>query len=81
MSESLKELRALSIVELIEKHDRLAVNTQVGVNHYLMETARRDQGRQTEKMLAYTKWITAMTVAIMLFTVANVVIAFLLIMK
>lgn len=81
MSESLKDLRALSDEEIIRSHDSLAGSTQVGVNHYLREMTRRDQDRQTKAMLIFTKWITIMTIAVMLFTLANVVIAIFLIMK
>ena len=34
MSESLKELRSMSESDLVEKHDRLAKNTAIGINHY-----------------------------------------------
>lgn len=76
MSESLKDLRVLSDEELIERHDNLAKSTQVGVNHYLREIARRDQDKQTKAMLSFTKWITIVTVTIMIFTIVNAVIAF-----
>lgn len=79
MSELLKELRALPDEEIIRRHDNLAGNTAPGVNHYLREIARRDQAKQTKTTLVLTKWITIMTAAIMLFTVANVVVALLLI--
>lgn len=75
MSESLKELRALSDEELIENHDNVAKHTQVGVDHYLREIARRDQDGQTRAMLGYTKWITILTIVITILTVINVIIA------
>ena len=82
MSESLKELRNLTDDDIIEKHDMLAVSTVPGVNHYLNKIARRDQSRQTEAMLSYTKKINCMTYLIafmtcimMVFTVANIVVA------
>lgn len=40
---TIRELRALSKDDLIERHDRLARNTQVGTGHYLQELYRRDQ--------------------------------------
>ena len=81
MSESVKDLRAFSDEELIERHDNQANSTQVDVNYYLQEIARRDQDRQTKAMLSFTKWITIMTVTIMIFTIVNAVIAFMLINK
>jgi len=81
MSELLKDLRVLSDEEIIDRHDRLAESTQVGVNHYLREIVRRDQDRQTKAMLNFTKWITIMTVAIMIFTIVNVASTIFLIMK
>ncbi len=82
MSRSLKELRNLTDDEIIEKHDRLAESMMPGVNHYLNEIVRRDQSRQTEVMLTYTKKINRMTYLIafmtcimMVFTIANIVVA------
>lgn len=81
MSETLKELRGLSEEELITRHDNHAKNTGVGVKHYLAELARRDQDNQTGTMLSFTKWITIMTLAILIFTAINVVVAVLFITK
>jgi len=81
MSESLKALREMSEGELIKKHDELAASTQVGVNHYLQEIARRDQDKQTMAMLTYTKWITIMTLIIAGLTILNVLVAIILLMK
>jgi hypothetical protein len=77
-SPSLKELRAMSDDQLIEAHDRLARNTVVGTQHFLDEIARREQSRQTEAMLSYTRWITWMTGIVTLATIVNLVIAYLL---
>jgi predicted DNA-binding protein len=41
MSYSLEDLRAAPDAELIERHDRLAENTSVGVSYYLEELADR----------------------------------------
>ena len=81
MSENLETLRSLSDEALIKKHDELATSTQVGVNHYLREIARRDQDKQTRAMLTYTKWITIMTLAISALTIINVLIAIILTVK
>ncbi len=80
-SPSLKELRAMSDDQLIEKHDALAKDTGVGTQHFLDEVARREQSRQTETMLSYTRWITWMTIIVTLATSVNLVIAYLLFRK
>jgi uncharacterized membrane protein YukC len=80
-SPSLKEFRAMSDDQLIEKHDLLAKNTIVGTQHFLDEIARREQSKQTEAMLSYTRWITWMTVIVALATIVNLVIAYLLFRK
>ncbi len=90
MSLALKELRAKSDEEIIALHDNLAQSTSEGVNFYLNELTRRDQSRQTEAMLSYTKElllytkemssytrrITWMTGIVTLATIINLVIAF-----
>lgn len=76
MSEILKELRSLSDEKIIEAHDKLAQHTQVGVNHYLSEIARREQHSQTEVMLRYTKWVVIMTFVITIATIINLVLMF-----
>ena len=72
-AETIAELRKLSDEELIERHDALAQHTQVGTNHYLQELYRRDQGRVAREMLTFTRWITAMTFAVTLATIVNLV--------
>lgn len=42
MSHTIKDLRALSDVEIIELHDQEAGRTSVGVNFYLDELSRRE---------------------------------------
>ena len=72
MAESVNDLRALSDDELIRRYDGLARNTVVGTQHYLDELSRRYQVRQTEAMLALTKWITRMTVVITVAAILSV---------
>jgi len=72
MSETLKELRSLSDEELVVRHDELASHTQVGVQHYLSELARRDHDRQAKAILRYTTWIAIMTIIMTVTTVLNV---------
>lgn len=73
-AETIEELRALAEKELIEKHDNLAKNTQVGTNHYLQELYRRDQARVASEMLKYTRWITCMTVIVTVTTIINLAV-------
>ncbi len=75
MSETLGELRRMPDETLIERHDRLAEQTQVGVNHYRAEYVRRAQDRQTQTMLRYSWWITLMTGVMTVATILNVVVA------
>jgi len=73
MAETLAELRALSDADLVREHDALATQTAVGTEHYLQELERREQHRQTDKMLRYTTWVTVMTLVITIATLVNVV--------
>ncbi|MEA2573358.1 MAG: hypothetical protein QOH93_656 [Chloroflexia bacterium] len=72
MSETLKDLRALPDEELIRRHDEHAQSTVVGTAHYLRELERRDQDRQTQAMVNLTRWITLMTLIILIATIVNV---------
>lgn len=74
MSEPLKELRQLSDEELIKRHDKEASRTEVGINHYLTELARRDQDRATLAMLEYTRQIKRMTLVMTIATVVNLIV-------
>lgn len=81
-SPSLKEFREMSDDQLIENHNLLAAKgTTVGTQHFLDEIARREQSKQTDAMLSYTRWITWMTVIVTLATIVNLVIAYLLVRK
>jgi hypothetical protein len=65
----------MSDAELIAGHDHLAGSTVVGVNYYLNELARRDQDRQTQTMLRYTRWITLMTGVIVVATILSLMVS------
>ena len=56
-------------------HDAAAEHTMVGTNHYLRELERRDQDRQTQAMVRYTRWITLMTSVTTVATLVNIGIA------
>ena len=72
MAETIAELRAMSKDDLIKEHDALAANVMVSTNHYLQELKRRDEMCFSRKILTYTRWITWMTVIIMIATLVNV---------
>ena len=76
MSQSIEQLRKLSDEEVIELHDRVATNTSVGVQFYLDEIHRREQNKQTDVMVKYTKQILLLTIAIGILTFINVVAVF-----
>ena len=73
MSETLECLRSMTETDLIKKHDQQASHTQVGVNLYLQELERRDNEKIAKSMLSYTKWITLMTLVVLLATIANLI--------
>ena len=71
------DLRKMPDDGLIAAHDRIADIIQPGISYYLDELSRRGQVRQAEEMLAYTRQIRWMTVAMTVATIVNVLIAFL----
>jgi hypothetical protein len=73
MANTLKELREMSDEQLIIEHDNLANRTQVGLNYYLDELNRREQNKQTEAMLSYTRRMLWFTVTVTILTVINVI--------
>lgn len=76
MSMKYDELINLSDKELIEKYDKTAENTAVGLNYFTEELARRRAEKSNDIMIKLTKWITYMTAVMLLGTIVNVVIAF-----
>lgn len=66
------ELRALSDEELISRYDKAAENTVVGTGFYRDELFRREQERQVQQMIRFTKQLRNMTIAIVFLTVANI---------
>lgn len=73
MAYSLKELRSLTDEQLIEEHDNCAASTVNHIHYFLEEIKRRDQNRQTETIIKYTRIMTWLTVFIAVLTVVNVV--------
>lgn len=70
-----KTLTELSDEELINQYDKTAAHTSVGLNYYTEEIARRRNEKSNKLMIRYTKWITIMTVVMLLCTIGNFVIA------
>ena len=72
MSQTLEQLREMSDDDLVRAHDRLAPSFTAVPKDYRDELYRRNQERQTNSMLRFTKCITIMTVAITIATLVNV---------
>jgi hypothetical protein len=81
MPQSIEQLRKLTDDEVIALHDTVAIHTQTGVQFYLDEINRREQNKQTDLMVKFTKQILWLTVFIAALTVINfiaVIVPFLL---
>jgi hypothetical protein len=74
MAEKVAELRRLSNQELIDRHDQMVTHMAGGINYYLDELARREARQKTDQMLLLTRVMAALTVAITLMTLVNVII-------
>lgn len=74
MAYSLKDIRGLSDGQLIEEHDNCAASTANHIHYFLEEIKRRDQNRQTETIIKYTRQMLILTVIIAILTVANVAV-------
>jgi hypothetical protein len=73
MSQSIEQLRKLTDEELIALHDTVATHTQTGVQFYLDEINRREQNKQTDVMVKYTKYMLWLTIFVAALTVINVI--------
>jgi hypothetical protein len=65
------ELRSLSDEELIHRYDKAAEHTIVGTGFYRDELFRREQERQANQMLAFTRQVRSMTVIIVCLTLVT----------
>jgi hypothetical protein len=63
------ELQTMSDEDLIDRYNRAAENTSVGTRFYLEELNRRAATRQTDEIVKLTRWITWLTVAVVILTV------------
>jgi hypothetical protein len=68
------ELQALTDDELISRYDYEAEHTLVGTGFYLNELARREEAKQTAKVVDFTKEILKLTNIITYMTLINVVL-------
>ena len=75
MVRTIEQLRAVSDEELIKEHDAGVEYVNVGLNYYREELARRDQDRQTQKMLDYTKQLWILTIIVTIATVLSLAIS------
>lgn len=75
MAFSIEQLRAAADAELIERHDRIAGNTSVGVSYYLEELHRREQLRAMESSRRLARAAVWLTGANALVALAAVLIA------
>ena len=69
-----KELRAKSVSELVAEHDKIAPTSISSVSFFLTEISRKDQEKQTDRMLNYTKWIFGFTIVMTIATIVNLII-------
>lgn len=76
MAESYEGLRKLTKEQLVERYDKQAKSTVVGLDFIREEIVRRDAEEQTAQMLLMTSQMRTMTVVIMLLTVVNVIAVF-----
>jgi hypothetical protein len=68
------DLQRLSDDQLIAGYDDRSPNTEVGTGFYLDELHRRAQARQNDQMLALTRQMRGMTIAITALTIINAVL-------
>jgi hypothetical protein len=64
----------MSREELVRTYDAISQSTQVGLDFYRSEIARRDSEEVTKTMLALTRQMRNMTVAVVLLTILNFVL-------
>lgn len=65
---SIEQLRKMSDQELIREHDRIANQTEVGLQYFLDELRRRENERTNEQMRVLSEAVSKMTWRIELLT-------------
>lgn len=71
--ETYEELKRLSIDDLKQKYDKLSSSTQVGLNFYREEIARRESEKLNLDMVKMTSQMRNMTIVISIMTLVNVI--------
>jgi hypothetical protein len=78
---TIAKLRAMSDDQLIEEFDAMGRGVGLSMSYCLDELARRNNSRQTEAILAYTRQLRTMTILVTLFTLINVLAAVALVFR
>lgn len=68
MALTLRNLKALTDEELIERHDKKAENTGIGLDYYLGELRYREQSRIAQAIKDMTGHIRVLTIGILVLT-------------
>ena len=76
MSENYNDLKLMKTDDLISKYDQLSKNTRFGTKHYYDEIIRRNNEESTKTIIKYTRWITIMTLVMMIATIVNIILFF-----
>ena len=71
MAHFYRQLRALSEDDLVREYDRIAPDTQLGLNFFRDELMRRDFDAQNARLLSMTHQIRLLTWGITLLTIVN----------
>ncbi|KQY78657.1 hypothetical protein ASD52_02080 [Ensifer sp. Root142] len=74
MADSYEQLRKKPKDTLVREYDGIAQSTQLGLNFYRDEIARRDAEEQSQLILSFTKQMRDMTIAITVMTGVVVVL-------
>ncbi len=64
MADPFHEMQKKSLDELIQIYDQTARTTGIGLNFIREEIARRETAAQNERMIAFTRQMRNMTIAI-----------------
>ena len=88
MANSYANLSKMTIDELKSQYDAIAGSSQVGLQFYRDEIARREAAEQNRRMEDYTrqvrdmtKWITYMTGAVLLLTIVMTAVTLIALLK
>lgn len=73
---TLEKIRSLSDEELVRVYDNEANRTMAYADYFLHEIERREISRETQAMGRYTKWMTIMTVIILISTIVQTIVLF-----